>query len=108
MIIKTNTGKELEILEKDLIVKDGKLYNKSTKLFEAIEGDRISFTTKLNSGHQVITSGNVDKYTYNGKIHLMGVVLPYNAPNAYEVEHVVKIVDCIDENAVVAQVSYAD
>jgi hypothetical protein len=91
-----------------LVVKDNKLYNKSTKLFEAIEGDRISFTTMLNSGHKVITSGNVDKYTYNGKIYLMGVVLPYNAPKAYEVEHIVKIVDYTDDNAVVAQVSFAD
>lgn len=108
MTIKTSFGKELEIKEPDIIVKDGKLFNKNTNCYEGIDGDRICFTARFESGSKVMTSGTVDGYTYNGLIKIRGVDTPYNVIDGYNIEHIVKVVDYTDENTVVAEIAYAD
>lgn len=109
MVIKTNNNKEIKITEKDLIVKDGKLFNKTKGFYEALDGDRISFVSSLLGGYKVSTAGTVDGYTYNGHIKLRGAVKDYNTQDGYTaIEHMTRIVDFTDENAVIAEIVYAE
>ena len=108
MKIKTNNGKEIQILEKSIIVKDGKLFNKETNFYEAIDGDKICFLTYSENGYKITTIGTVEGYTCNGEIKLRNVKLPYKVVNGYTIEHQTKIIDFEDENAVVAEIVYAE
>lgn len=107
MIIKTNTGKEIKIENSNIVVKDNKLYNKETKSFEALEGDKISFVTYNENGYKVSTTGTVDGYTCNGIVKLMGISKQYNVSGGYSIEHITKVTDYIDENAVISETVYA-
>lgn len=107
LILKTNTGYEIKVNEPELIVKDDKLYNKKTKSFEALEGDKICFVKNLENGYKVTTVGSVEGYTFNGHVKLRGVKEPYEV-TGYSIEHVAKIAEFIDENAVKTEIIYAD
>ena len=105
--IKTNFGHEIKIDKPNLIVKDDKLYNTDTKKFEGLDGDRICVNRTLENGQKMSSTGTVEGYTYNGAIKLRGVKEAYQS-DSYAIEHVVKIKDFIDDNAVKTEIVYAD
>lgn len=107
MTIKTNIGKEIEIAESYMTVKDKKLYNSNTKSYEGIDGDRISFETSEN-GNKMVVTGTVDGYTHDGLIKIRGISEPFKIGEKFIVEHLAKIVEITDENATFAEISYVD
>ena len=82
MLIEINNSTKIDIKEDWLVVKDGKLYNATTKKYEGIDGDIISF---LNGN--MITKGTVDGYTCNDKIKLRGIDKTYKGVKDIRIEH---------------------
>ena len=107
MVIKTNNNKEIKITEKDLVIQDGKLFNKTNGFYEALDGDTISFVTNIFNGYKITTRGTVDGYTYNGHIKLKGSKIEYEANYGYSsINHMTRILETIDENAVRTEIVY--
>ena len=72
MVVKINGDYEVRIKEEDIVVKDKKLYNLTTKKYEAADGDIVEFITEKN-GVRTWHRGYVDGYTYGDKIPFRGV-----------------------------------
>ena len=72
MRIEINNSKTINVIEKNLIVKNNKLYNVVTNEYEAPDGDRIQFCTVLANGKKAWIGGTVDGYTCNRRIKLKG------------------------------------
>jgi hypothetical protein len=77
MIIRLNNGKTLNIVEKSLIVRNGKLFNVVTKEYEGVDGDDINFCIPTTSGGKCWVFGVVDGYTCNRRIVMRGSKTPY-------------------------------
>jgi len=95
MKVLINDIKTITIDDPDIKVKDGKLYNSKTKLFEGVQGDTVWFLVEKN-GTFVSTRGIVDGYTNDRKVKLMGKKEPYTTYNEHKkIEHlsIVKLVD---------------
>ena len=77
MIVKLNTGKVLNVVEKSLIVRNGKLFNVVTKQYEGVDGDDINFCVPTTSGGKCWVFGVVEGYTCNRRIVMKGSKTPY-------------------------------
>lgn len=87
MQIKVNDKYEFEVTQEDLTVKDKKLYNTHTKIFEGIDGDIVEFIREEN-GHKVLIRGTVDGYTHFGTVKIQGCEEVYKTdPYAIKIEH---------------------
>ena len=83
MQIEINNSKTLTILEQNLIIKNNKLYNTVTNTYEALDGDKIMFCIKTETGGRQWISGIVDGYTCNRRIKLKGVNELYAAEESF-------------------------
>jgi len=99
MKIEINNSKVIEVEEKHLIVKNGRLYNSTTKQYEGIEGDRVTFFTITDLGSKCYTSGTVDGYTCDNRVKLRGVEKPYTIGEGClkTVEHLSRITNSDSE-----------
>lgn len=77
MLIRLNNGRVLNVLDKCLIVKNGKLYNVVTKQYEGVDGDDVNFCIPTTSGGKCWVFGVVDGYTCNRRIVMKGSKTPY-------------------------------
>lgn len=93
MKIEINNCQVIEVEESCLTIKNGRLYNTTTKQYEGVEGDRVTFFTTTASGAQCWTSGTVDGYTCDKRVKLRGVDKIYNlAPSCTKiVEHLSRV-----------------
>lgn len=105
MTIKVNNDYTFDVKEKDLIVKDGKLYNTTTKSFEGIEGDLVEFELKDFNNRVMVVRGTVDGYTYGGRVKLRGRDTVYTDATNKKVTNISSITE---ENIVVAPVMEID
>ena len=108
MIIEINNCLVLNVFEKCLIIKNGRLFNTNTNEYEAIEGDKITFCASTTSNSDCWVSGTVDGYTCNRRIKLRGVRELYASKMGTKktIEHLSKITDSDcenDENEYVSQ-----
>ena len=86
MRIEINNSKTLTIVEQNLIVKNHRLYNTVTDEYEALDGDKVQFCIKTETGGRQWISGIVEGYTCNRRIKLKGVNELYAAePSAWKV-----------------------
>lgn len=77
MKIEINNSTVLDIKEDYLIIKNNRLFNTTTKQFEGVDGDIVTFYVKTSSGGKSWTRGTVDGYTCGRSIKLRGVKTPY-------------------------------
>ena len=97
MRIEINNEREIDISEQNLIVKDKKLFNTSTKSFEGLDGDVVTF---INGNMKI--SGTVDGYTHNGIIKIRGVEKPYvDISEITSIDHISVITASEDESKTV-------
>ena len=93
MIVKINGDYEVRIKEEDIVVKDKKLYNLTTKKYEAADGDIVEFITEKN-GVRTWHRGYVDGYTYGDKIPFRGVDRSeYHNITYKKIEHISTVSD---------------
>lgn len=67
MKIKVNGDKILNVTDKSLTVKDGRLYNTETRNYEGVDGDAVTFNISIN-GNDLVIMGTVHGYTCGGHI----------------------------------------
>ena len=108
MKILVSNGFEIEINEEHLVVKDNKLYNTETNNYEGVEGDCVTFTTFLPSGHSVQTRGVVNGYTDGDVVKIRGVKLPYVHVMDKMVEHTYTVTSLEEEKSFKTDVVFAD
>jgi hypothetical protein len=70
MKIVINNSKEINVIPRHLVVKDGKLFNLMTNEFEGIEGDGVEFETLTGHGEKCTIRGTVKNYTCDRRIEL--------------------------------------
>jgi hypothetical protein len=89
MTIEINNCKVILVQEKNLIVKDNKLFNTDTNKFEAIDGDKINFCTTDSVGVRFWMGGTVEGYTCNRRIKLKGTERLYASVDCIQkiIEH---------------------
>jgi hypothetical protein len=90
MNIKVNGSYIFEVNEKELTVKNRKLYNLKTKSYEGVESDIATFEVEQD-GKTIIKSGPIQGYTYNGHV----VIRPnceYNGVKIKTIDHVSSVV----------------
>ena len=93
MVVKINGDYEVRIKEEDIIVKDKKLYNLTTKKFEAADGDIVEFITEKD-GVRRWHRGYVDGYTYGDRIPFRGVFgCDYHNITYKKIEHISSVSD---------------
>lgn len=93
MTIKTSGGVDINVIGDNFIIKNGMLYNSSTKTFEGVTGDYVSFTETLPNGGKVAVRGSVDGYTNGSTVKLMGVEQPYRNVTEIKVEHLYSVME---------------
>lgn len=99
MKVLVNDVTTLTIDNPDIKVREGKLYNTKTQLFEGVQGDTVWFLVD-RGGWYVSTRGIVDGYTDYRTVKLVGKEEPYTAYSEFKrIEHLstVKVVDDEDE-----------
>ena len=84
MKIVINDSKTIEVIEKSLTVKDGKLYNLVDKCFEGLEGDKITFLALNDKGDSFWVTGTVEAYTCHRRIKLKDVKGLYACADVYK------------------------
>ena len=87
MFITINGGREIEIKEDFLIIKDNKLYNTRTKKREGLDGDIVSFVID-NGSHKTICRGTVDGYTCGNRIKIRGYQETFHDMTDIKFEHI--------------------
>ena len=93
MVIRTSGGVDIDVIGGNFVIKNGMLYNSSTKTFEGVTGDYVSFTETLPSGGKVAVRGTVDGYTNGSTVKLMGVEQPYKNVTDVKVEHLYSVME---------------
>jgi hypothetical protein len=99
MKVLVNGVTTIKIDDPNIRVKDGKLYNIDTQLYEGVQGDAVWFLVD-KGGIYLSTKGLVEGYTNGKNIKLIGTKEPLTAYNEYKsIEHVstVKVVDDEEE-----------
>ena len=87
MQIKVNDKYKFKVTQEDLTVKDKKLYNTHTKIFEGIDGDIVEFIYE-EDGRKVLICGSVDGYTHFGTVKIHGREEVYKTdPYTVKIEH---------------------
>ena len=100
MQIEINHDKTITILEPNLVIRNGKLFNTDTNEYEAINGDKVEFSTTDCKGNHFWISGIVQGYTCNRRIQLKG------SAELYACDSNVKKI--ITHRAIITRISYAD
>lgn len=90
MKIEINRSTVLDIKEDCLIIKNNRLFNTTTKQFEGVDGDIVTFYITSKTGGKCWTRGTVDGYTCGRRIKVRGVEQPYEAA-----EGCLKVIDYI-------------
>ena len=99
MKIKVNGDKILNVTEKSLTVKDGRLYNTLTKNYEGVDGDAVTFDISINGNGRVIM-GTVQGYTCGEHI-IIRPCQEYNDIKERKIEHIssVELYDDSDDES---------
>ena len=93
MVVKINEDYEIRIKEEDIIIKDKKLYNLTTKKFEAADGDIVEFISEKD-GVRRWHRGYVDGYSYGDRIPLRGIFgCEYHNITYKKIEHISSVSD---------------
>ena len=99
MKVLVNNIMPLTIKEPHIMVREGKLYNTETQLFEGVQGDAVWFLID-KGGWYVSKQGIVEGYTCNRKIKLIGTDNEFTSYNEHKrIEHLstVKVIDDEEE-----------
>lgn len=91
MLIRINNDVTVKVNENDLDVVDKRLYNKTTKKNEGVDGDLVEFTTGNMS-----RKGSVDGYTYNDRIKLRGCDTVFTGVKDKRITHICSV-DAVDD-----------
>lgn len=83
-------GNICEIKEKELTVKDNKLYNTKTKEYEGVEGDLVSVTYEEN-GEIKGLRGTVGGYTCGTHV-LIRPRFDFNNVKSKKIEHIMPVI----------------
>jgi len=102
MKILVNDITEITVDSPDLRVKDGKLYNTKTQLFEGVQGDAIWFLID-KGGYYVSKRGLVEGYTDFKTVKLIGNDEVFTAYSEFKrIEHVSTVKQIDDEDELLA------
>ena len=102
MKILVNDITEITVDSPDLRVKDGKLYNTKTQLFEGVQGDAIWFLVD-KGGYYVSKRGLVAGYTDFKTVKLIGNDEVFTAYSEFKrIEHVSTVRQIDDEDELLA------
>ena len=95
MLIRLNNGKVLNVVDKCLVVKNGKLFNEVTKQYEGVDGDDVNFCIPTTSGGNCWVFGVVEGYTCNRRIVMRNTKTPYAIKEGTEknIKHNFRIVE---------------
>lgn len=102
MTIIVNNEKTFDVNENCLVVKNNKLYNKTTKEYEGVDGDIVSFERMSDKHTIIITKGTVDGYTCGKHIKMKGIDKPFTDCERIRYEHVsvVGVKDGLTQNEI--------
>ena len=106
MKIKTDSGLVIDIKEKNLIVKNKRLYNTETKCYEGVDGDYAKFT-HTKGIQPILISGPIDGYTNGSNVKLRRSELCTNAKDV-KIEHIYGVELIEDEILIKSDIVYTD